>query len=106
MTEVFYPILYGTFTAKGTGTSVLVKSKLNEIGLVLTTIIYSIVAYAIITGIVIQVDNSFNFLIRRAGIAFLLFLFFSSFPIILYRHIRSRVLEFLTAELQLKKDPR
>ncbi len=106
LTGAFFPIFYGTFTAYGTGTSIHMRTKMNEIGIFITVLIYGMIAYALTTGIIIQEDNSFNFLIRRIGVAILIFSLFAYFPIFLYRHVRNRVLEFLTNELELKRNAR
>ena len=106
LTGAFFPIFHGTISAYGTGTSINMRTRMNEIGIFFTVLIYGMIAYALTTGIIIQEDNSFNFLIRRIGVAILIFYLFASFPIFLYRHVRNKVLEFLTNELKLKRNAR
>ncbi len=106
LTGAFYPIFYGTFSTHSIGTFVLLRTKMNEIGIALTILIYGMMAYGLTTGVIMQEDNSFNFLIRRIGMALLLFSIFGSFPVFVYRYLKSKVLEFLTTELQLRLDTR
>lgn len=53
LTGLSYPIVTGSFKEEKNGTSVRLATKMNEIGAVLTTLILSVLVYAILTEIIL-----------------------------------------------------
>lgn len=85
-TGIFYPIIEGCARPLSKGLEIEFKSKMNMIGRIVFLIIAILIAYVTLTGIVIQENNEFKYLIRRifvGGVFFCGMLFIPS--LILFR---------------------
>lgn len=102
-TSIIFPILHGQFKQSKMGTVIAIQRKMSETGLFFIWVLGIIISYAIITGVVIQEDNSLTFLIRRIFAGSVLFSLFASFPILVYNHFTNRIMKHLTIELKLVK---
>lgn len=97
-TSIIFPILYGRFEQSNQGTVLVIRRRMSEIGKVLVTVLGLLISYAII-----QDDNSTMFLVRRIFAGSVLFSLFAALPIMIYNHVTKRLIEYLMAELKMKK---
>ncbi len=101
-TGIFYPIVHGQFKPLSQGLEIELKSKMNIIGKTVFVIIATILAYGILTGIVIQENNEMRFLIPRLLIGTVLFGLMISVPTFIYFKTSRTIKEYLTKELGLR----
>src|SRR5688572_16701593 len=84
MTGIFYPIVQARFRPLSQGLEIEFKSKMNIIGKVVFVASATILAYALVTGIVIQESNELRFVIARLLLAIVLFGLMISVPSFIY----------------------
>lgn len=101
-TGIFYPIVQGQFRALSQGLEIELTSKMNIIGKVFFLIIATVLAYGILTGIVIQDNNEMRFIIPRLLIGIVLFGLMISVPTFIYFKTSKTIKEYLTKELGLR----
>src|SRR5690348_15204870 len=80
VTGIFYPIVEGQFRPLGQGLEIGFKSKMNSIGKVVFIAITTMLAYGIVTGIVIQENNEMRFVIPRLLLGTVIFGLMISVP--------------------------
>lgn len=102
--DMFYSVINGRIIYNGNSCSIELKSKLNMFGMGLVIIFSVFLGYAILTGIVIQNDNSFRFIIWRLLVALILFMIMQTVPIIAYLDSKRRTIKILTEKLRLTKN--
>jgi hypothetical protein len=101
-TGIFYPIVFGQFRPLSQGLEIELKSKMNIIGKVVFIAIATLLAYGILTGIVIQDNNEMRFVIPRLLIGTVLFGLMISVPTFIYFKTSKTIKEYLTKELGLR----
>lgn len=99
MTGIFYPIVHGQFKPLSQGLEVELKTEMNIFGKVVFIAIAAFFGYGILTGIVIQENNVFRFVIPRIIIGTIMFGLLISVPIFIYLKTSRIIREFLTKEL-------
>jgi hypothetical protein len=102
-TGIFYPVMYGQFTAMTDGTGVNLDSNMNIVGKLALIVISALISCGLVTGIVIQEDNSIEYLIPRLLISMALLTLMMSVPLFIYfrtsRVIKNRLALQLGLEL-------
>ena len=101
MTGIFYPVVQGQFRPLGKGLEIEIKTKMNVIGKVVSISITTILAYGIVTGIVIQENNEMRFIIPRLLIGTVLFGLVISVPTFIYFKTSRTIKQHLSKELGL-----
>jgi hypothetical protein len=102
-TGIFFPIIDGQFRSYGEQTILKLTARMNVIGKIILYAIILVLAYAIITGIIIQEDNSMKFLIIRTLAGTFLFSLFMAAPYLSFQHLKKLLIKSLSNELKLKK---
>jgi len=102
VTGIFYPIVQGRFRPLSQGLEIEFKSKMNIIGKGVFIGIAIMLAYGILTGIVIQENNEMRFVIPRLLIGTVLFGLMISVPTFIYFKTSRTIKEHLTKELGLR----
>ena len=102
MTGIFYPIVQGRFRPLNQGLEIEFKSKMNIIGKVVFVPSAAVLAYALVTGIVIQENNELRFVIARLLLATVLFGLMISVPSFIYFKTCSIIKKALITELGLR----
>jgi hypothetical protein len=102
VTGIFYPIVQGQFRPLSQGLEIEFKSKMNIIGKGVFIGIAVMLAYGIVTGIVIQENNEMRFVIPRLLIGTVLFGLMISVPTFIYFKTSRTMKEHLTKELGLR----
>lgn len=102
-TGIFYPIIEGIVKPSHQGLEIEFKSKMNLIGRTVFFIIAFLMAYITLSGIIIQENNDFKFLIRRILVGGVFFGGMLFIP--LYIHFRtSKIIKnFFIKELELRQ---
>ena len=102
VTGIFYPIVQGQFRPLSQGVEIELKSKMNIIGKTMFIAIATILAYGIVTGIVVQENNEVRFVIPRLLIGAVLFGLMISVPTFIYFKTSRTIKEHLMKELGLR----
>ena len=102
MTGIFYPIVQGRFRPLSQGLEIEFKSKMNIIGKVVFVASSTILAYAMVTGIVIQENNEMRFVIARLLLGTVLFGLMISVPSFIYFKTCRTIKKALIKELGLR----
>jgi len=102
VTGIFYPIVIGQFKPLEQGLEIELKSKMNIIGRIVFIAVAILLAYGILTGIVIQSNNEIRYLIPRLLIGTILIGLMISVPSFIYFKTSRTVKEYLTKELGLR----
>jgi hypothetical protein len=102
-TGIFFPIIDGQFRSYGEQTILKLTARMNVIGKIILYAIILVLASAIITGIIIQEDNSMKFLINRTLAGTFLFSLFMAVPYLSFQHLKKLIIKSLSNELKLKK---
>lgn len=102
-TGLFYPILTGKCSESGRKTKISINARMNELGIFVTTGFLILFLYFLTFEIIVQKDNSPEFLLKRLLLGIFLFLLFSSPIYISYWFLRSRIIKYLKQELNLKE---
>jgi hypothetical protein len=102
--DMFYSVINGRIINNRNSCCIELKSKLNIFGSSLAVMISILLGYGILTGIVIQNDNSFRFIIWRLLVGLILFLLMQTVPIIAYFDSKRRTIKILTENLKLIKN--
>ena len=102
VTGIFYPIVQGQIRPLSQGFEIEFKSKMNIIGKVVFVVIATLIAYGIVTGIVIQDDNEMKFVIRRLLVGTILFGLIISVPLFIYFRTSRIIKTTLIKELGLR----
>ena len=102
VTGLFYPIVEGQFRPLSQGLEIEFKSKMNIIGKVVFVAIATMLAYGILTGIVIQENNEMRGVILRLLIGTVLFGLVISVPTLIYFKTARTIKEHLTKEFRLR----
>jgi hypothetical protein len=85
---IFYPIITGEFVKQNDKQILQLRSKINPLVILIFTPLYLFLFYGIITGIIIQEDNSWKFLWKRILAGIFLFSLFLIAPVLSYRSQR------------------
>jgi hypothetical protein len=99
---VFYPVVLGNFKSINNGIEIELSSKMNIIGKALCAGIMTILAYAIIFGIIIQENNEIRFLILRSIVGLIIYGLMLSLPIIIYKRTSKALINYLIEELKIR----
>jgi hypothetical protein len=102
VTGIFYPIVHGQLRPLDQGLEIEFKSKMNIIGKVVFIAIGTMLAYGIITSVVIQENNEMRFVIPRLLIGTVLFGLVISVPTFIYIKTSRTIKEYLINELGLR----
>jgi hypothetical protein len=102
VTGIFYPIVIGQFRPLSQGLEIQFKSKMNIIGKIVFIAIVTMLAYGIITGVVIQQNNEMKFAIPRLLIGIILFGLMISVPSFIYFKTSRTIKTYLTKELGVR----
>lgn len=102
ITGIFYPIVSGLFRPLSHGLEIELKSKMNIVGKIVFIGIAAMLAYGIVTGIVIQENNEMRFIIPRLFIGTILFGLMISVPFFIYFKTARTIKAYLAKELGLK----
>lgn len=102
VTGIFYPIILGQFKPPRQGVEIEFKTKINIIGKTVFSAIVTMLAYGILTGIVIQENNEMRFVIPRLLIGMVLFGLVISVPTFIYFKTSRAIKQHLTNELGLR----
>jgi hypothetical protein len=62
---LFHPVVYGKIDSKNDKPKIVISSKMNLLGQLIAILLLGLWTYGILTGMVIQEDNSWTFLWRR-----------------------------------------
>lgn len=62
---IFHPVIYGTINSTKEKINVQIKSKMNPLGRLFSVLILGLWTYGVVSGIIIQDDNSWTFLWKR-----------------------------------------
>jgi hypothetical protein len=89
----FYPIFKGYHFKINEMDVLEIKTRFNPFAEIIVLVISIVLAYGIITGIIIQSDNEFRFLLRRSVIGIVLFIIFQSVPIFSYYNSKNQTLK-------------
>lgn len=102
-TGIFYPIIEGFVKPTHQGLEIEFKSKMNLIGWAAFFILVILMAYITISGIIIQENNDFKFLIRRILVGGVFFGGMLFIP--LYIHFRtSKIIKnYIIKKLELRQ---
>jgi hypothetical protein len=84
VTGIFYPIVQAQFRPLSQGVEIEMKSKMNIIGKIVFAVVAIMLAYGIVTAIVIQENNMIEFVTRRLLIGTVLFALMISVPSFIY----------------------
>jgi hypothetical protein len=103
VTGIFYPIVQGQLTPLTQGLEIEFKSKMNIIGKTVFIAIATIMAYGIVTGIVIQENNEMGFVIARLLLGTVLFGLMISVPAFIYFKASRTITEYLTKLIEPTK---
>jgi hypothetical protein len=104
LTGMFYSVITGKIENFGDSFIIELKPKFNLFGKFFVLLISLSVGYGILTGIVIQEDNSFKFLIWRLLLGLIIFILFQVVPIFGYLDSQKKTLGLLTEKLKLIKN--
>ena len=99
-----YSVIHGKIIDNGKTCIIELHTKLNSFGIAFVFIISCLLGYSILTGIVIQNNNSFKFVILRILVGIVLFLLFQSVPFITYYNSKKELVKILTENLKLRKN--
>jgi hypothetical protein len=99
---VFYPVVLGNFKSINNGIEIELSSKMNIIGKALCAGLMTILAYAIIFGIIIQENNEIRFLILRSIVGLIIYGLMLSLPIIIYKRTSKALINYLIEELKIR----
>ena len=102
--DMFYSVINGKVNINGDSLNSELKSKLNRFGLLLVIVLSLFLGYGVLTGIVIQNDNSFKFVIWRLFAGLVLFILLQTVPLIAYFDSKRRTMIILTENLKLIKN--
>jgi hypothetical protein len=102
--DMFYSVINGEIVNKGDSFYIRLKSKLNIFGMALVIVFSIFLGYGLLTGIVIQNDNSFRFIIWRLIAALILFTIMQTVPIVAYFDSKRRTMKILIENLKLTKN--
>jgi hypothetical protein len=96
-TGIFYPIIKGKLIPTAKGLDIKLTSRLNIIGRIVFLLLSAVIAYYLITHVVIQKRNDLQFLIPRFLIALIMYGLFTSIPTFIYlrtsRIVKRHVIE-------------
>lgn len=101
---LIYSVIEGRIIENREDYFIELRTKLNSFGRVLISLISCILGYVIITGIVIQDNNSTKFVILRFLVGIVLFLLFQAGPFLAYYISKKEILKMLTENLKLRKN--
>jgi hypothetical protein len=101
--DMFYSVINGEIINNGNSCYIQIKSKLNKFAKAVVIIFSLFLGYGLLTGIVIQNDNSFRFIILRLLVALIFFTIMQTVPIIAYFDSKRRIMKILTEKLKLIK---
>lgn len=99
---IFYPIITGGLRSLAQGTEIKLKVKMNIIGKIIYIILLTALAYGIITLIIIQKNNTLNFLINRTFIGIALFALIISVPQFIFFEASMNIKHHILIELKIK----
>jgi hypothetical protein len=102
ITGIFYPIVLGQFKPLSQGLEIKIKTKMNIVGKAIFLAIATVLAYGIITRIVIQEDNELRFMILRLLVGIVLFGLLISVPSFIYFRTSRIIKTHLIKELGLR----
>ena len=99
--DMFYSVFNGEIIDNSDSYHIQLKSKLNIFGMALVIVFSLFLGYGLLTGIVIQNDNSFRFIIWRLIAALILFTIMQTVPIVAYFDSKRRTMKILSENLKL-----
>lgn len=62
---IFHPVIYGTINSTEEKINIQIESKMNPLGRLFSVLILGLWTYGVVSGIIIQDDNSWTFLWKR-----------------------------------------
>ena len=102
-TGIFYPIITGHLLED----KIKIDSKMNPVGQIFAVLIAGLYSYALLIGVVIQEDNSWEFLWKRIVVSlFMLSIPIGTFSFVFrreYRKERERIKDLCRNNLSMKK---
>jgi hypothetical protein len=101
-TGIFYPVIEGRPRPLSQGLEIEFKSRMNFIGRTLFLLLIIMLAYGILTGIVIQENNELKYLVPRFLIGTVLFGLMISVPTFIHFRASKITKEYLVKELELR----
>ena len=101
---MFYSVIDGKISDNGETYFIELRTKLNSFGFILISIISCVLGKVILSGIVLQENNSYKFVVLRLLVGIVLFLLFQSVPLLTYRSSKKETVEMLTKKLKLRKN--
>jgi hypothetical protein len=101
-TNAFYPIVRGTISSFENHNYLIIKSRMNPVGLIITLLIAGGMIYAL-SGYSFAADNSFLKIIRSILLITLMFSSIVSLPLIICRLVRRGIIKELEEKLHLKR---
>lgn len=100
-TGIFYPVVHCSFQLTSSGTQISLTSKMNLAGRMMLLIIAVLISYGLLTGIIIQNDNTIQYIIPRIFISIVLLILMMSVPLFIFFRTSRIIKSHLASQLGL-----